>query len=311
MLYGEAKRTDEALEYMHRALALNPDNASALNYIGYTWAEKGVNLDEAERMISRAVELKPDDGYIVDSLGWVHYVRAKALTAQGRSSEAQKHLDAALTHLERADQLTGGDPVVSEHLGDTYLLMDQKRHALDRFEEAIRLEPREGEQPELLAQVRDPQARTAVAVSRAALLVALLLASRRLPDRRRLGSRCRRTIRGRRRCCGVAGAGGRASLAARQRAPRRGRRSRCTCARSRSSWSSDLRGCASRCRGCSSQTLAVLVTDGPRYELFRAEDRSFESGEVHRRRCSGRWRISRSRRKRRSIWCSARRASRS
>jgi len=149
MLYGEAKRTDEALQYMHRALELNPDNASALNYIGYTWAEKGINLDEAERMISRAVELRPDDGYIVDSLGWVHYVRAKALTAQGRSSEAQKHLDAALTHLERADQLTGGDPVVSEHLGDTYLLLDQKRHALDRFEEAIRLEPREGEQPEL------------------------------------------------------------------------------------------------------------------------------------------------------------------
>jgi tetratricopeptide (TPR) repeat protein len=149
MLYGEARRTDEALQYMHRALALNPDNASALNYIGYTWAEKGINLDEAERMISRAVELKPDDGYIVDSLGWVHYVRAKGLTAQGRLDEAQKHLDAALTHLERADQLTGGDPVVSEHLGDTYLLLDQKRHALDRFEEAIRLEPREGEQPEL------------------------------------------------------------------------------------------------------------------------------------------------------------------
>ena len=149
MLYGEAKRSDEALQYMHRALALNPDNASALNYIGYSWAEKGINLDEAERMISRAVELRPDDGYIVDSLGWVHYVRAKALTAQGRSSEAQKHLDQALTHLERADQLTGGDPVVSEHLGDTYLLLDQKRHALDRFEEAIRLEPREGEQPDL------------------------------------------------------------------------------------------------------------------------------------------------------------------
>ena len=150
MLYGEAKRTDEALQYMHRALALNPDNASALNYIGYTWAEKGINLDEAERMISRAVELRPDDGYIVDSLGWLHYVRAKALSEQGRSSEAQKQLAAALTHLERADELTGGDPVVSEHLGDTYLLLDQKRHALDRFEEAIRLEPREGEQPELL-----------------------------------------------------------------------------------------------------------------------------------------------------------------
>jgi tetratricopeptide (TPR) repeat protein len=150
MLYGEAKRNDEALQYMHLALERNPDNASALNYIGYTWAEQGINLDEAERMISRAVELQPDDGYIVDSLGWVHYVRAKGLVEQGRLKEAQKHLDEALEQLERADQLTGGDPVVSEHLGDTYLLLDKKRQALERFEEAIRLEPREGEQPELL-----------------------------------------------------------------------------------------------------------------------------------------------------------------
>ncbi|HEY8156752.1 MAG TPA: tetratricopeptide repeat protein [Myxococcota bacterium] len=150
MLYGEAKRTDEAIQYMRLALERNPDNASALNFIGYTWAEKGINLDEAERMIARAVELRPDDGYIVDSLGWVHYVRARALVGQGRSQDAQKHLDAALEYLERADRLTGGDPVVSEHLGDTYLLLDQKRRALDRFEEAIRLEPRENEQPELM-----------------------------------------------------------------------------------------------------------------------------------------------------------------
>jgi tetratricopeptide (TPR) repeat protein len=150
MLYGEAKRTDEALRYMRLALDRNPDNASALNYIGYTWAEKGMNLDEAERMIARAVELRPDDGYIVDSLGWVHYMRAKALVQQGRSREAQQHLDVALEHLGRADKLTGGDPVVSEHLGDAYLLLDQKRRALDHFEEAIRLEPREDEQPDLL-----------------------------------------------------------------------------------------------------------------------------------------------------------------
>jgi tetratricopeptide (TPR) repeat protein len=150
MLYGEAKKTDQAIQYMRLALERNPDNASALNFIGYTWAEQGINLDEAERMIARAVELRPDDGYIVDSLGWVHYVRAKALVGQGRPRDAQKHLDAALEYLERADRLTGGDPVVSEHLGDTYLLLDQKREALDHFEEAIRLEPRESEQPNLM-----------------------------------------------------------------------------------------------------------------------------------------------------------------
>jgi hypothetical protein len=93
-------------------------------------------------MISRAVELKPDDGYILDSLGWVHYVRARALVGQGRSRDAQKHLDSAVEYLERADRLTGGDPVVSSTSATPPAARPEAR-ALDRFEEAIRLEPRE------------------------------------------------------------------------------------------------------------------------------------------------------------------------
>jgi tetratricopeptide (TPR) repeat protein len=135
---------------MQKALEKNPDNASALNYIGYTWAEQGTNLDEAERMIKRAIELRPDDGYIVDSLGWVYYMRARPLVQSGRTAEAQPWLDRAIEELEKAHELTGGDPVISEHLGDAYLLLDQKELALKKFQEALRLEPREGEQPHLL-----------------------------------------------------------------------------------------------------------------------------------------------------------------
>jgi len=124
VVYGEADLLDESIGYMRRAIEANPDNASALNYIGYTWAERGINLDEAESLIARAVDLRPKDGYIADSLGWVY-------------------------------DLTGGDPVVSEHLGDTYLLLDDKTRALDRFEEAMRLEPRFGEQPNLLEKLED------------------------------------------------------------------------------------------------------------------------------------------------------------
>ena len=51
--------------------------------------------------------------------------------------------------MTRADELTGGDPVVSEHIGDAHLLMGDERRALDHFEEAIRLVPRDGEQPDL------------------------------------------------------------------------------------------------------------------------------------------------------------------
>jgi tetratricopeptide (TPR) repeat protein len=150
VIYGEAKRIEEAIGFMQRALERNPENASALNYIGYTWAERGIRLDEAEGMITRAIELRPDDGFIVDSLGWVYYMRARPLVQSGRSGEAQGFLERALVELERADELTGGDPVISEHLGDTYLLLDQKQLALEHFEEALSLEPREGEQPLLL-----------------------------------------------------------------------------------------------------------------------------------------------------------------
>jgi tetratricopeptide (TPR) repeat protein len=155
VVYGEADRLDESIEYMRRALEKNPDNASALNYIGYTWAERGINLDEAESMIGRAVELRPEDGYIADSLGWVYYMRARPLVEDGRHSEAREYIRRALEELDRADDLTGGDPVVSEHIGDTYLLLDDKRRALDKFEEALRLEPRPGEQPDLLEKLEN------------------------------------------------------------------------------------------------------------------------------------------------------------
>jgi tetratricopeptide (TPR) repeat protein len=140
---------------MQQVLAKNPDHAGALNYVGYTWAERGENLDEAERMIRRALEQRPDDGYIVDSLGWVHYVRARQLLDAGRRGPGRQQLEIAIQTLERAAVLTGGDPVISEHLGDTYLLLDQKQRALEHFEEALSLEPREGEQPHLQQKFED------------------------------------------------------------------------------------------------------------------------------------------------------------
>ncbi len=150
VVYGEADRNDEAVSYMRRALEVNPENASALNYIGYTFAEQGVRLDEAEQLILRAIELRPDDGYIVDSLGWVYYMRARPLVENGRSVEARPLLRRSEVELERAHELTGGDPVISEHQGDLYLLLKDKAGALEKFEEAIRLVPREGEQPALV-----------------------------------------------------------------------------------------------------------------------------------------------------------------
>jgi predicted negative regulator of RcsB-dependent stress response len=62
-----------------------------------------------------------------------------------------------MKELKRAETLTGGDPVVSEHLGDTYLLLNRKELALERFEEALQMDPREGEQPHLLEKLESLQ----------------------------------------------------------------------------------------------------------------------------------------------------------
>ena len=87
-------------------LARDPDNADAMNFIGYMLADHDLRLEEAERMIARALEQEPDNGAFVDSMGWVYY-------RLGRLEEARRLL-------ERAAELTGNDPVVREHLGDVY-----------------------------------------------------------------------------------------------------------------------------------------------------------------------------------------------
>jgi tetratricopeptide (TPR) repeat protein len=149
VIHGEAKRTDEALRWMEKALEKQPDHAGALNYIGYTWAESGTNLDQAEQYISRALQLRPDDGYIADSLAWVYYMRARSLDDSGRKRDARELFERAIRELERANELTGGDSVISEHMGDVYLSLGLRERALEKYEEALALEPREDEQPKL------------------------------------------------------------------------------------------------------------------------------------------------------------------
>jgi tetratricopeptide (TPR) repeat protein len=149
VIHGEAKRSEEALHWMEQALAKQPDHAGALNYIGYTWAEQGTNLDRAEEYITRALQIRPDDGYIKDSLAWVYYMRARALTEGGRSRDARELYERSIRELERANELTGGDPVISEHMGDVYLSLGLRERAFERYQEALGLEPRDDEQPKL------------------------------------------------------------------------------------------------------------------------------------------------------------------
>ena len=81
---------------MQVILRLSPKNASAMNFIGYAYAERGVKLVEAERLIRRALELRPDDGYITDSLGWV-------LFKQGRLAVLAQAVQRAICRDHRAE----------------------------------------------------------------------------------------------------------------------------------------------------------------------------------------------------------------
>jgi tetratricopeptide (TPR) repeat protein len=124
---------------MRRVLENNPDHAQALNYIGYTYAEKEIFLDEAEALVKRALELKPDDGYITDSLGWVYFKKGQ--------------LDKAIAELEKAHKLAPEDPVIAEHLGDAYLKNQQGDKAVQMYERSLQLDPKKTEVAEKLKKL--------------------------------------------------------------------------------------------------------------------------------------------------------------
>lgn len=108
-------------------LAKSPEDAATLNYLGYMWAEKGLNLDRAADMLNRAVKQEPRNGAYIDSLGWVYY-------QQGKLELAEKYLSDAAKLLPR-------DAVVHEHLGDVLAKRGDVHRALDLYREALTFEP--------------------------------------------------------------------------------------------------------------------------------------------------------------------------
>ena len=124
-----------------QALKLSPDQPFVLNYLGYGWTERGINLDRARTMLERAVELKPEDGAIVDSLGWV-------LLRQGDAVEATQRL-------ERAVELDPEDASVNGHLGDAYQRQGRLREAEFQWRRALNLKPDEDEQKRIEAKLKE------------------------------------------------------------------------------------------------------------------------------------------------------------
>ena len=112
---------------MKKALELYPDQPHVLNYLGYSWIDQGINLDDGMRMIRRAVEQRPDDGYIVDSLGWAYFRIG--------------NYDEAVKNLERAVELKPDDPTINDHLGDAYWKVGRKLEARFQWSHARDLKP--------------------------------------------------------------------------------------------------------------------------------------------------------------------------
>ena len=137
--YERSNQWPKAEADFKKALELNPDQPLVLNYLGYSWVDKGLNLEEAFKMLRRAVELQPNDGYIVDSLGWAHY-------------KLGQYQEAAQT-LEKAINLKPADPVLNDHLGDAYWRVNRRTEAHFQWNHARDMSPDPEDLPAILKKI--------------------------------------------------------------------------------------------------------------------------------------------------------------
>jgi len=129
LLADESQNEEEAIKELKKVLGIDPDYHQALNYLGYLYVQKGINLDEAGLMIRRALEKEPFNGAYLDSLGWLYF-------KQGRLKEAAQELKRASRLLE--------NPLIYEHLGDVYYKMNDTENARLNWQNSLRLDASQG-----------------------------------------------------------------------------------------------------------------------------------------------------------------------
>jgi Flp pilus assembly protein TadD len=147
MAYERADQWPKAEADLQEALKLIPadpttpldrrDRAQVLNYLGYSWVNKSMNIPQAFDMLKKAVELAPTDGYIADSLGWAYY--------------RQNRFEDAVLQLEHAIEMRPADPTINDHLGDAYWRVGRKLEAQFQWNHARDMKP----EPEELAIILD------------------------------------------------------------------------------------------------------------------------------------------------------------
>jgi len=123
-MYERMKKFDQSEAEFRKVLEMNPENAGAMNYLGYMLADRSVRLDEAYQLIKKAIDQDPNNGAYLDSLGWVYF-------RQGKLNEAEGVLVRALDRI-------GTDPTVHDHLGDVYLKLGKTRDAITQWQASLR-----------------------------------------------------------------------------------------------------------------------------------------------------------------------------
>ena len=123
-----------------RALELNPGQPYVLNYLAYSWVDRGERLARARGMLEEAVRKRPNDGYIVDSVGWVEYRLG--------------NFEAAVRHLERAAELRPHDPIINQHLGDAYWRARRRNEARFQWNRALWLGPEDADRKKIEERLR-------------------------------------------------------------------------------------------------------------------------------------------------------------
>ena len=126
--YENLGQSPDAIKHLRATLALDPEDADIMNFLGYVYAEQNMELDEAEALLERALAKDPENGFYLDSLGWVYYRKGDA--------------DRAVKYIERAIRaMSSDDAILRDHLGDAYLLSGQVEKAVREWRRARRLDP--------------------------------------------------------------------------------------------------------------------------------------------------------------------------
>ena len=128
--YEKLNAIDKSIENLKLAISYNKNSARSYNYLGYLYADKNMNIDEAYTLVQKALEIEPDNGAYLDSLGWIYY----------RKGEYESALKNLLLAEGLLDESGNQDYAVYDHLGDIYLKLDNRSKAVFYWERALRLE---------------------------------------------------------------------------------------------------------------------------------------------------------------------------